>query len=181
MRSERSATGGVEADEAFATAYDDHSRAVHNLARTVCGPSSAEDVTQNVFLALWRNPGRFDPSRGSLRTLLLTMTHNMAIDLLRSGTARRQREDRAAPHLSGRSPDIEAEVESDDNVTRILRALDTLPGGEKDAIVTSFYGGCTYRQTAVVLGQPEGTVKSRIRAGLRRLPEALDRAGVATN
>ncbi|MEO7837161.1 MAG: sigma-70 family RNA polymerase sigma factor [Acidimicrobiales bacterium] len=155
-------------------AYREHASAVYSLAVRVCGSSAAEDVTQDVFLRLWSNPERFDPARGSLRTLLLTMARNRAVDLVRSGEARRQREHRSAPSFGPAPADVEGLVEEKDTNSQILGVLDTLPPREKEAIVTAFYGACTYREAAAVLNQSEGTVKSRIRAGLRRLAADLD-------
>jgi len=100
------------------------------------------------------------------------MARNRAVDLVRSGEARRQREHRSS---FGPAPAaVEDLIEEKDTNSQILGALDTLPPREKEAIVTAFYGACTYREAAAVLNQSEGTVKSRIRAGLRRLAADLD-------
>ncbi len=153
--------------------YRDHSRAVFNLAQRVCGRGHAEDVTQEVFLRLWRHPERFDPTRGSLRTFLLTMTHSCAVDAVRSSGSRRKREHRVV-RLSP-VPDVALgdRGEADERCEKVRAALDTLRQSEKEAIVTAFYGECSYRDAAVVLQEAEGTIKSLVRTGLRRLAPLL--------
>jgi RNA polymerase sigma-70 factor (ECF subfamily) len=162
-----------ERRELFAVAYSEHCGPVHGLARRVCGPSFADEVTQSVFLRLWAHPDAFDPARGSLRTFLLTMTHSAAVDLIRAETSHRARDDRAAKRDVVPRPDVDAALLHDETVERISLALDALPERERDAIVTAFYGQCSYREAAAVLGEAEGTNKSRIRAGLNQLREEL--------
>lgn len=150
-------------------AYRDHSRAVYGLATRVCGRNGADDVTQEVFIRLWRQPQRFDSARGSLRTFLLTMTHNMAVDRLRSAGARSDREGRYARLDPTTSDDVEADALSGVASQQIRAALDGLPEREREAIVMAFYGRFTYHEAAQLLGEPTGTVKGRIRSGLRHL------------
>lgn len=159
-------------EEALRDAYRYHGRAVYAVAARVCGPMLAEDVTQEVFLRFWRHPGRFEPARGSLRTFLLTLAHHGAVDALRSGEARRRREGRIDPSAPV-APDVEHQVEGADTAARIAAALDSIPAVERQAIVTAFYGRCSYREAAVVLGEAEGTIKSRIRSGLGHLAAVL--------
>lgn len=172
-------TNGVidEAKAALAVAYRDHGRIVFNLAARVCGRAHAEDVTQEVFLRFWRHPERFDPSRGTLRIFLLTMAHSCSVDLVRSSQSRRAREDRTSRLSPIASTSLGDQLEADEANERVCIALNALPSGERDAIVTAFFGECSYRQAAVVLGEPEGTIKARIRAGLRRLAPLLAEAG----
>lgn len=136
--SETSGRGVSWSREALELVYRDHSGAVYAAARGFCGSRVAGDVTVEVFLHLWRHPEQQDSARGSLRTWLLTVTH-----------------------------DISA-------VDRSLfdQPLGMLSRDERDAIVTAYYGGCTYREAAVALGLDEGTVKSRLRAGLHHLRKA---------
>lgn len=164
----------VDAAAAVATAYHQHHRAVYGLAARLCGPSAAEDVTQEVFLQFWRAPERYRPERGSLRTFLLTMAHNRSVDVLRSTESRRRREGCSAIGAEATSADVEGQIEEFDDNRHIRLALDRLPPREKEAIVTAFYGSCTYREAAVVLSASEGTTKSRIRSGLRRLALTLE-------
>jgi len=161
-------------------AYQDHGKSVFGFAARMCGAGAAEDVTQEVFLRLWRNPERFDAARGSLRTFLLTMTHSIAVDDVRSNEARRRREDHSS-RSNGTvvfATSVEDEVEQSLFADRVELALAALPTREREAIVTAFYGRCTYREAALMLHQAEGTIKGRIRSGLRRLKGALaaDRA-----
>lgn len=164
----------VDAAAAVATAYHQDHRAVYGLAARLCGPSAAEDVTQEVFLQFWRAPKRYMPERGSLRTFLLTMAHNRSVDVLRSTESRRRREGRSAIGAEATSADVEGQIEEFGDDRHIRLALDGLPPREKEAIVTVFYGSRTYREAAFVLRVSEGTTKSRIRSGLRRLALTLE-------
>ncbi len=156
--------------EALAEAYRRHAGAVYGLARRVLGDSTlGEEIVQEVFLRLWNTPDRFDPERGSLRSFLLAQAHGRAVDLLRSDTARRQREEREARATAEAGYDIEHEVWDLAVADRLKEALATLPEEERRAIELAYWGGRTYREVAATLGAPEGTVKSRIRAGLRRM------------
>lgn len=159
---------------ALEVAYRRHGRAVYNVALRICGRSLAEEVTQEVFLRFWRDPERFLPERGSLRTYLLTMAHSVGVDVLRASEARRRREERSARMSPAGAPVAPGHrLESDQADGRVRAALETLPPSQKLALVTAFYGECSYRQVAVALREPEGTVKSRIRMGLRRLAPLL--------
>ncbi len=158
---------GDAAGDVFRQLYAEHHQGVYGLAWRICGSTFAGDITQEVFLSLWRNPDRFDPTRGSLHSLLMTMAHGKAVDVVRSETARRGREKRTASAESY----SEAGEEGFENrsISQIAQALDRLPPKEREAIVTAFYGHCTYKEAALVLGQPEGTVKARIRRGMARM------------
>lgn len=128
----------------------------------------------------WREPGRFDPERGSVRSFLLAQVHGRAVDLLRSETSRRAREQRDALRATVVDDDLEREVLALVESESVRRALATLSAGERDAIELAYFGGHTYSEVAVLLEQPEGTVKSRIRSGLLRLRAALIEEGVET-
>lgn len=163
---------------ALAEAYRRHGAVVYSLAtRITRNPTLAEDVTQEVFLRLWRDPHRFDPQRGSLRTYLLSHTHGRAVDLIRSEQARRIREDgesaRTPPAVSLEEQVMELKVAEE-----VRSALARLSESERRAIELAYYGGHTYREVARILGEPEGTVKSRIRSGMRRLHDQLQQAGI---
>jgi RNA polymerase sigma-70 factor (ECF subfamily) len=160
--------------EALEAAYRRHSTAVLGVARRVIrGGALAEEVVQEVFLRLWRRPERFDATRGSLRSYLLIDAHARAIEVIRSDVARRGREDRSARLDPERADDVEREAWELVLADHLRDALDLLPAGEREAIELAYYGGYTYQQVASMLGQPEGTVKSRIRAGLLRLRDRL--------
>jgi RNA polymerase sigma-70 factor (ECF subfamily) len=167
--------------DALAEAYRRHAGAVYGLARRLLGVEAlAEEVVQEVFLRLWHQPDRYDPSRGSLRSFLLAHAHGRAVDLLRSEGARRQREERDARATAEAGYDLDREVWDLATAERVRIALGTLPEGERAAIELAYFGGFTYREAADRLGQPEGTVKSRIRTGLKRLRGELAAAGIVS-
>jgi RNA polymerase sigma-70 factor (ECF subfamily) len=160
--------------DALAEAYRRHAGAVFALARRVLGDdAAAEEVVQEVFLRLWNMPERFDPGRGSLRSFLLAQAHGRAVDQLRSETSRKRREERDARSTAEAGYDLEREVWDMAVADRVKAAVDALPSDERRAIELAYFGGHTYREVAVTLGHPEGTVKSRIRSGLRRLRSGL--------
>lgn len=167
-------------EDALAEAYRRHAGAVFGLARRVLSDLPlAEEVVQEVFLRLWDHPDRFDPDRGSLRSFLLAQSHGRAVDMLRSNTSRRQRELRDARRSAESGYDIEHEVWDLAVADRVRDAIATLPDEERKAIQLAYFGGQTYREVAAALGEPEGTVKSRIRVGLKRLRSALADVGGA--
>ncbi len=165
--------------EALAEAYRRHSGAVLALARRVLGDSPrAEDVVQEVFTRLWNNPERFDPARGSLRSYLLAQSHGRAVDLVRSDSSRRRREDRDAQRAVVADYDVEREASDVIVAEQVREAVGRLGKDERQAIELAYFGGYTYREVAQLLRQPEGTVKSRIRTGMTRLRGHLAEAGV---
>ena len=152
--------------------YDRYSGFVYGLAlRTLTNRQAAEDVTQDVFVALWENPAQFEPGRGTLRGYLGTMTHRRAVDLIRREEARRRRESRAPADPGG--PDLVETVVRSDASGRVRDALATLPEAQRRALELAYFHGHTYRQVATVLQIPEGTAKSRLRLGLQRIAEIL--------
>lgn len=164
---------------ALAEAYRRHGGAVHGLAkRLLLEDGAAEEVVQEVFLRLWRQPDRFDPDRGSLRSFLLAQSHGRAVDMIRSEESRRNREERDARRSAVGDYDLESEVWDLEVSDKISGALGALPEEQRSAIVLAYFGGYTYREVATILGEPEGTVKSRIRAGLTRLRGSLDALGI---
>lgn len=166
-------------EDALAEAYRRHAGAVYGLARRVLGdPAIAEEVVQEVFLRVWNSPDKFDPGRGSLRSFLLAQSHGRAVDLLRSDTSRRQREERDARQTAEGGYDIEHEVWDLALAGQVKEVMAALPEEERRAIELAYFGGRTYREVAVALGAPEGTVKSRIRTGLRRMRAGLSDAGI---
>jgi len=174
-----SAIGG-SSREALAEAYSRHSGAVHGLARRILRDETlAEEITQEVFLRLWNNAEKFDAARGSLRSFLLAHTHGRSVDLIRSESARRTREDKDARLATSDGQDIEDEVWNMALAEQIKAALAKLIDGERKAIELAYFGGHTYREVADLLGEPEGTVKSRIRSGMKRLRTELTAAGVS--
>jgi RNA polymerase sigma-70 factor, ECF subfamily len=166
--------------EALAEAYRRHAGGVFGLARRlVADPVLAEEVVQEVFLRLWEHPEKFDHERGSLRSYLLAQCHGRAIDMLRSEGARRRREERDLRRTAEGGYDLEHEVWDLTVAEKLQGVVRALPEGERQAIELAYFGGHTYREVAAMLDQPEGTVKSRIRAGLRRMRDDLVVAGFA--
>lgn len=155
-----------------------HWSSVVGLARMLTGePTLAEDVAQEVFIRMWEDPDRFDPLRGSLRSFLLMDTRGRALDLMRKRARRATLEARQTVTRPIDDPvGIEiCRVEA----TAVLRAgLLELARPERDAIEIAYFEHCTYRETAQRLGVAEGTVKSRIRAGLSNLRLYLVEAGI---
>jgi len=157
-------------EDALAELYRRHAGAVFGLARRVLWDAAlAEEVVQEVFLRLWSAPERYDPERGTLRSFLLAQTHGKAVDQLRSESSRREREARDASTLAGGGYDVELEVFDLTVAEQVRDALGGLPDDQRRPIELAYFGGHSYREVAVMLGEPEGTVKSRIRAGLGRM------------
>jgi RNA polymerase sigma-70 factor (ECF subfamily) len=166
-------------DRALAEVYRRHGGAVHALARRVLGsPTLADDVTQDVFMELWKRPEQYDAGRGTLRTFLLTKAHGRAVDLIRAESARNAREERDARQTAASGYDLDRYAWDLAVADQVRTAMEALPGGERKAIEMAYFEGRTYREVATILGEPEGTVKSRIRSGLRRLRETLARSDV---
>jgi RNA polymerase sigma-70 factor (ECF subfamily) len=180
-RSDAELVLGVGRDDqvALGELYRRYGAIVWGLARRVTNDAhAAEEVCQTVFMNLWTSPERFDPARGSLRSWLLAQAHRRAVDFVRSETARRRRHEREAQLAPPPAPEVEAAAHAAALADDVRRAVEALPPGERDAIMLAYFGGRTYRETASLLGQPEGTVKSRIRSGLQNLRRALRAEGV---
>jgi RNA polymerase sigma-70 factor (ECF subfamily) len=167
-------------DAALGEVYDQYSSFVYGLAQRVIGdPRAAEDVSQEVFLHIWEHPEAFDPARGAMRTWLGTLAHRRSVDYIRREEARRRRNLREASRRPTSIPDVEEMATALVAAERVREALDVLPREQRQAIQLAYFEGKTYRQVAEVLGIPEGTAKSRLRLGLRRIAEALEAEGLA--
>lgn len=166
-------------ERALAEAYRRHAGAVYGLARRLLSDDArAEEIVQEVFLRLWNHPDKFDPGRGTLRSYLLAQCHGRSVDLLRSDTSRRRREENDLRRTAEAGYDLEREVWDLTLADHVRDAIAQLPEGEREAIRLAYLGGHTYREVATMLDEPEGTVKSRIRSGLKHLRRELMAAGV---
>lgn len=164
---------------ALGEVYRRHAGAVFGLAkRLLSDQAKAEEVVQEVFLRLWNQPDRFDPERGSLRSFLLAQTHGRSVDILRSDGARRRREERDARETADGGYDLDREVWDLTLADHVRRAMAVLQPTERAAIELAYFGGRTYREAAEELAEAEGTIKSRIRSGLKRLRVELVAGGV---
>ena len=137
----------------------------------------AEEVVQDVFIRLWSSPERFDPERGSLRGFLLAQCHGRAVDIVRSQSARRRREERDANEAKAPSL-VEDDVLDFVVAEKVREAVAMLSRAEREAISLAYFGGHSYVEVASLLAIPEGTAKSRIRSGLARLRTALLERGI---
>ena len=166
-------------EDALAEAFRRHAGSVYALAQRVLRDrATAEEIVQEVFLRLWHAPDRFDPERGTMRAYLLAQAHGRAVDRLRSDASRRRREERDAVRSVQETSDVEVEVMDLTVAGQLKDAVLALPADERRAIELAYFGGHTYREVAVLLSAPEGTVKSRIRSGLKRLRAGLADAGL---
>jgi RNA polymerase sigma-70 factor (ECF subfamily) len=159
--------------------YDRYSRVVYSFALRIVGDSQlAEEILQEVFFRVWQQGSGFQSNRGSLITWLLSITHNLAIDEVRKRNRRPQKADSEDPELvlggmADESTDIEQEVWLSGVRTAIVEALDRVPKEQRVVIELAYFRGLTQREIAETLGQPLGTVKTRMRLGLQKLREQL--------
>jgi RNA polymerase sigma-70 factor (ECF subfamily) len=162
-------------ESAFAELYDATSRRLYGLVlRIVRDHAMSEEVTQEIYLDVWRQCARFDPERGSAISWLLTIAHRSAVDRVRASEASRRRDDaHAATH---RDIDFDTTAESAQaslEAQRVRRALTTLTDAQRSAVELAYLGGYTHTEVARLLDLPLGTAKTRIRDGLIRLRDTL--------
>ncbi len=162
---------------AFEVVFDRHSGPAFSLAFRICGRRAvAEDVVQEAFLSLWRAGGRYDRTRGSVRSWVLGSVHNRAIDMLRRNALREGQsvsdEGLADRFAAGERTDVEVERRERSRVMR--RALEMLPADQRQVIELAYFGGFTHTEIAALLKLPQGTVKGRMRLGLAKLRSTLD-------
>jgi len=174
----RSANGDARALEVL---YDRYSRVVFSFAlRIVADRQLAEELLQEVFFRAWQQGGAFRASRGTFVTWLLSITHNMAIDEVRRRRRRPQKADTEEPETllasvadTSAGSDVEDEVWLGTLRETIAGVMDQLPPAQRDAIEMAYYQGKTQREIAEELGEPLGTIKTRMRLGMLKLREAL--------
>ena len=164
---------------AFAELYDRMAALVHGVVRRVVrDPSQSDEVTQEVFVEVWRTATRFDASRGTAQTWVLTLAHRRAVDRVRSEQASRDRNDRIGHRDRSREFDEVAEqVQTRFEHEQVRQALTHLTDLQREAVELAYYRGYTYREVAELLDTPLGTIKTRMRDGLIRLRDAM---GVTT-
>src|SRR5919198_1977150 len=159
-------------DLALAELYDRFGHAAYGLAlRIVRDPALAEDAVQEAFLTLWRSASRFVPERAKASTWILTLVHRRAVDIVRREQPRRTQPIEAAPQASASLTEDEAWLRL--QRTRVQEALRQLPDQQREALELAYFGGFTQSQLAERLGEPLGTIKSRMFTGLSRLRDLL--------
>lgn len=168
----RSARGD---EAAFAALYDATATRVFGLVlRVVRDHAMSEEVTQEVYLDIWRHSARFDPQRGSAMSWLMTIAHRTAVDRVRASEASRRRDDAHAAASKDVEFDTTAEsAQASLEAQRVRRALTTLTDAQRSAVELAYLGGYTHTEVARLLDLPLGTAKTRIRDGLIRLRDTL--------
>ncbi len=167
---------------AFAQLYDATATRVHGLVlRVLRDPSQAEEVTQEVFLEVWRLASRFDPTRGSAQGWITTLAHRRAVDRVRTSESSRRRDARfhdldAPLARAGRDHTADDAAASLD-ARAVREAMDCLTRLQRESIELAYFGGHTYREVAELLDVGSSTVKTRIRDGMLRLRESLASVG----
>jgi RNA polymerase sigma-70 factor (ECF subfamily) len=166
-------------EDALAEAFRRHSGSVFSVANQVLrDEGAAREITHDAFVHLWHRPESFDPDRGSLRSFLLNFSHSRAIDRLRANRRRQKREEQDAMTNASAEYDLEQEVVRISMADKLRDVVGELPANERQAIELAYFKGYTYRETAALLGEPEGTVKSRIKSALRRMQTNLASGGI---
>lgn len=167
--------------EAFAVLYDRHSRVAYSLAYRMMGKrQAAEDLVQEVFLRVWRATSSYKAERGSVRTWILSIVHHRGVDLLRSTASRRRTQDKVEASAESSQPS-EAFSEAWRNSQRdeIRQALGTLPPEQLKILELAYFSGYTHVEIAELLDLPLGTVKGRMRLGLKKIRDYFDSKGMA--
>ena len=141
-------------------------------------PFLAEEIVQDAFLALWRNPGGFDPSRGSFKAWLLSLVHHRAVDLVRREESQRRRAEAAGAEPDVPAPDpaeqVAERLDLQQDGTRVRTALEVLPAEQRTVIELAYFEGLSQSTIAERLSLPLGTVKSRTLLAMRRLRTTME-------
>ncbi|PRZ44063.1 RNA polymerase ECF family sigma subunit [Antricoccus suffuscus] len=167
-----SATGD---EQAFARLYDRTSARLYGLVlRVIRDSAQAAEVTQDIYVQVWRDSARFDPAAGNAMAWLLMIAHRRAVDRVRASEASRQRDDRYATRQTERSYDqVSEQAHANMEAQHVRKALDGLTDNQRDALQLAYFDGYTHREVAAMLEIPLGTAKTRIRDGLIRLRDAM--------
>jgi RNA polymerase sigma-70 factor (ECF subfamily) len=168
---ERAATGD---QAAFAEFYDEVSPVVFGtVLKVLRNQAMAEEVTQDVFLELWRQAPNYDRSKGSPRAWSATVAHRRAVDRVRSEESSRARDEADARQTDVEHDVVVEQVTANFDREHVIGALAQLSDAQREAVTLAYYGGHTYREVAAMLDVPEGTIKTRIRDGLIRLRDLM--------
>ncbi|HEX6249495.1 MAG TPA: ECF RNA polymerase sigma factor SigK [Nocardioidaceae bacterium] len=169
----RAARGDSQAFEAL---YDELSPVVYGLARRVVrDPARAEDVTQEVFIEVWRKATRFDVERGRARTWVMTIAHRRAVDAVRRAEAQKRQDHHGAPDEVSHDEPADALITAEEH-TAVRDCLDTLTDLQLESVRLAYFNGYTYGEVATLLDKPLPTIKTRMRDGLIRLRDCLEGA-----
>jgi RNA polymerase sigma-70 factor (ECF subfamily) len=161
---------------AFEALYDELSPAVYGLARRVVrDPAKAEDVTQEVFLDVWRKATRFECERGKAKTWVMTIAHRRAVDAVRRSEAQKRQDHQGAPDEVSHDEPAEAVIEAEEHGA-VRDCLETLTDLQLESVRLAYFNGYTYGEVAALLDKPLPTIKTRMRDGLIRLRDCLEGA-----
>lgn len=162
-------------EEAFADLYDLAASRVHGVAlRVLRSPDHAAEVTQEVFVQVWRVAAHYDPARGSVLAWITTLAHRRAVDRVRSVQRSRVREENwATRHQEPEVDRVWDGVQQHLDEQQVREGLASLPASQREVLTLAYYGGCTHTEVAALLELPLGTVKTRIRDGLIRLRNTM--------
>lgn len=162
--------------QAFESLYDELSASVYGLARRVVrDPARAEDVTQEVFLEVWRKAARFDAALGRAKTWVMTIAHRRAVDAVRRNEAARRSDAQATPEEVSHDEPVE-HVLAEEEKGAVRGCLDTLTDLQLESVRLAYFNGYTYNEVATLLDKPLPTIKTRMRDGLIRLRDCLEGA-----
>ena len=159
---------------AFEALYDELSSSVFGLARRVVrDPARAEDVTQEVFLEVWRQAARFDSTLGKAKTWVMTIAHRRAVDAVRRNESQKRQDEKTAPEQVSHDEPADSLIAAEEHGA-VRECLETLTDLQLEAVRLAYFNGYTYNEVATLLDRPLPTIKTRMRDGLIRLRDCLE-------